>query len=172
MKKHQQSTNLTRREALKTLAAVTGSLTLTQLPTEWQSPLVEVGVLPVHALASPQNPTFQIIGVTGPLGSCDAGNGTATGNIYLISANYNDTNGQIIANQARTIVTSTFPSGTSRSADIPLGPTNITGNGFTGTFNVTLCIDFEGEANVTLSMTLVNAAGLTSGADSVVISSS
>jgi hypothetical protein len=43
---------LTRREALKTLAAITGAVSLASLPNKWESPLVEVGALPAHAQSS------------------------------------------------------------------------------------------------------------------------
>ena len=43
---------LTRREALKTLAAITGAVSLASLPNNWESPLVEVGALPAHAQSS------------------------------------------------------------------------------------------------------------------------
>jgi hypothetical protein len=40
---------LNRRQALKTLAAVTGAVSLAALPNNWQAPAVEVGALPAHA---------------------------------------------------------------------------------------------------------------------------
>jgi hypothetical protein len=43
---------LTRRDALKTLAAVTGAVTLAGLPGQWETPLVQVGALPAHAQCS------------------------------------------------------------------------------------------------------------------------
>jgi hypothetical protein len=43
---------LTRREALKTLAAVTGAATLASLPKQWETPLIEIGALPAHAQGS------------------------------------------------------------------------------------------------------------------------
>ena len=43
---------LSRREALKTLAAVTGVAVLSSVKNEWETPLVQVGVLPAHAQAS------------------------------------------------------------------------------------------------------------------------
>jgi hypothetical protein len=50
--KPQAKKTLTRREALKTLAAVTGVAVLTSVKNEWETPLVQVGVLPAHAQAS------------------------------------------------------------------------------------------------------------------------
>jgi len=43
---------LSRREALKALAAVTGVTVLSSVKNEWKTPLVQVGVLPAHAQAS------------------------------------------------------------------------------------------------------------------------
>jgi len=50
--KPQEKKTLTRREALKTLAAVTGVAVLSSVKNEWETPLVQVGVLPAHAQAS------------------------------------------------------------------------------------------------------------------------
>lgn len=55
--------SLTRREALKTLAAVTGAATLASLPGQWETPLVEVGALPAHA----QTSNFSIQGLHYPV---------------------------------------------------------------------------------------------------------
>lgn len=44
--------NLSRRDALKTLAAAAGAASLSMLPERWQPPLVEVGALPAHAQTS------------------------------------------------------------------------------------------------------------------------
>jgi hypothetical protein len=43
---------LSRRDALKTLTAITGAVTLSSLPNQWETPLVEVGALPAHAQVS------------------------------------------------------------------------------------------------------------------------
>ena len=43
---------LTRRDALGTLAAITGAVTLASLPGKWETPLVQVGALPIHAQGS------------------------------------------------------------------------------------------------------------------------
>ena len=43
---------LSRREALKTLAAITGAVALSNLPNQWEKPVVDVGVLPAHAQTS------------------------------------------------------------------------------------------------------------------------
>lgn len=43
---------LSRRNALKTLAAAAGAMALSVVPDNWEKPVVEVGVLPAHAQAS------------------------------------------------------------------------------------------------------------------------
>jgi hypothetical protein len=45
----------TRRDALKTLAAITGGMTLACLPRSWETPVVQVGALPIHAQGSAGN---------------------------------------------------------------------------------------------------------------------
>ena len=42
---------INRRQALKTLAAVTGAVSLASLPA-WEKPVIEVGALPAHAQSS------------------------------------------------------------------------------------------------------------------------
>jgi hypothetical protein len=44
---------LSRREALKALAGITGAAALSSLPGKWTSPVVNVGALPAHAQGSP-----------------------------------------------------------------------------------------------------------------------
>lgn len=43
---------LTRRQVLKRIAAASGAVAFSNLPQQWQPPLVEVGVLPAHAQGS------------------------------------------------------------------------------------------------------------------------
>jgi hypothetical protein len=50
--KPQAKKNLSRREALKAIAAVTGVAALSSVKNKWETPLVQVGVLPAHAQAS------------------------------------------------------------------------------------------------------------------------
>ena len=49
MPHNEEKRTLSRRDALKSLAAITGAVTLASLPSKWQTPVVEVGALPVHA---------------------------------------------------------------------------------------------------------------------------
>ncbi len=48
---------LSRRDALKTLAALSGAVALSSLPNKWNTPLVEVGALPAHAQCTPSPST-------------------------------------------------------------------------------------------------------------------
>ena len=50
--KSQPKKALSRRDALKALAAVTGVVVLSSVKNKWETPLVQVGVLPAHAQAS------------------------------------------------------------------------------------------------------------------------
>ena len=45
--------SVSRRDALKTLAAIGGATALSTIPSQWQKPIVQVGALPAFAQASP-----------------------------------------------------------------------------------------------------------------------
>jgi hypothetical protein len=53
MSEQQETKGLTRRQALKILAATTGVTALSSLPSKWAKPILKVGVLPAHAQTSP-----------------------------------------------------------------------------------------------------------------------
>ena len=55
---NEEKRTLSRRDALKTLAAITGAVTLASLPSNWQTPVVHVGALPAHAQCSIESGTF------------------------------------------------------------------------------------------------------------------
>ena len=48
----QDKKSISRREALKAIAAVTGVAVLSSVRNDWETPLVQVGGLPAHAQAS------------------------------------------------------------------------------------------------------------------------
>jgi len=63
-------TKLTRREALKAIAAAAGGLTAAAfLPSQWLKPVVKAGVLPVHARASVTHIMVDPTNGNGSLGS-------------------------------------------------------------------------------------------------------
>jgi len=49
---NKSSKNLSRRDALKILAAAAGAVTLANLPSKWNTPELTAGVLPAHAQTS------------------------------------------------------------------------------------------------------------------------
>lgn len=53
---------ISRRAALKAMAAIGGGLSVSSLPDHWETPVIEAGVLPAHAQTSPvtQEPSFRI----------------------------------------------------------------------------------------------------------------
>ncbi len=77
---------VSRRDALKALAAATGALTITSLPGQWETPLVVAGTLPAHAAISGTYVYFKIFFTTptsgiGPAAmrvTVDAATGIAT----------------------------------------------------------------------------------------------
>ncbi len=62
MNNSNQKRSLTRRDALKTLLAIGGAVTLSHVPNKWDTPVVEVGNLPAFAQCTPPNcPTACLI---------------------------------------------------------------------------------------------------------------
>ena len=62
---------LSRREALKTLAAAVGVVGLSTLPEQWHTPLIETGALPAHAATSVINPAFYRVALVRQLTPCE-----------------------------------------------------------------------------------------------------
>ena len=166
---HKNNQPLSRRDALKTIAVAGGGIVFSSLPKDWEPPVIVAGKLPAFAQTSPPAsgptavptvpPKLSNPSVTGPLGSCDPGGGL-TGSVFLVASDYTDADGDVIVNQARVQVIIDFPSGSSTSQEIPLGSTNISGDGFSGAINAPLCIDFSSDPDVTVTLILIDAAGL------------
>jgi hypothetical protein len=90
---------ITRREALKVLAAATGAVVLSNLPQEWKTPIVEVGVLPAHAQGA-SGPAPQIFNMSGFWDTANMGTsvrGVTINPICNVNAvfNYSDALGQV-----------------------------------------------------------------------------
>ena len=66
---------LSRRDALKALAGVTGAVAISSLPNKWSTPLVDVGALPAFAQCSPT-------GTTAAVEAFNATDGTALIEVY------------------------------------------------------------------------------------------
>lgn len=71
---------LSRREALKGLAAATGAAALAGLPNKWKTPIVQVGALPAHAQG-----TFSVE----VIGTGDYTNGSTAYNEYFVQVSFN-----------------------------------------------------------------------------------
>ena len=52
-KRDRQVQPVARRQMLKLLTAVSGTLILSNLPNQWQKPQLKIGILPAHAQTSP-----------------------------------------------------------------------------------------------------------------------
>ena len=58
--------SMSRRDALKALAGITGAVAISSLPNKWSTPLVNVGALPAFAQCSPTDTTaaFMVANLT------------------------------------------------------------------------------------------------------------
>ncbi len=154
---------LSRREALKALAALGGAATLLTLPNEWEKPVVQVGTLPVFAQATPTCPnpsTISNLSVSDRQGSCSPG-GAAPGDLFLVTLAYTDPCG-LMPDHARLRAALGFsPSGFTDADEVVLGPINITGseNGFTqGDIVVPVCIAFGSDTSTNLTVSVINGS--------------
>lgn len=106
-------TSLNRRELLKALAAGSGAMAAcTILPAQWVKPVIEVGVLPAHAQASPaptQEPTEYTIACT-----ADPTSGNTTF-VDDITATVSATNGAAVDNIEVQYIAESVPPGTQTS---------------------------------------------------------
>ncbi len=175
--KHEVKT-LSRRAALKSLLAASGAVVLTHLPDQWETPVVIEGTLPALAQTSPvptptpdlgMPPTTSNCAVNGPLTDCNVSGGQS-GQIYVVTCDYRDVDGNMTPNQARVRVESEYPSGSSSIQEAALDPVNLTGDGFEGTVTLPFCINFAGEPSVTLILTFIDANGLPSDTETATIS--
>ena len=131
--------------------------------------MVLTGTLPAFAQISPPPgipPTTANSILSGPLGACDAGGGLP-GNLYIVTCDYSDPDGDMVANQARVRTVFIFPSGATNVQEATLDPINITGDGFNGTITVPLCINFGNNPNVNLTISFFDAEGLPSNAETL-----
>ncbi len=63
--------SLSRREALKTLVAAVGAISLSTLPERWIAPVIETGVLPAHAATSDNAEVFYGVELIRQLTPCE-----------------------------------------------------------------------------------------------------
>ncbi len=147
---------LSRRQALKTIAVLTGAVTLSTLPGKWSSPVLQAGALPVHAQTSPN--TLVISNFQYSLGQA----GQPPAIPVTITVDYSDSAGALTAGSSmRLVIDTTGDMAPSYPQTIDDANPTITGNGFTGTVSSTVNLELAtGDFQVTVTVTNVN--GLTS----------
>lgn len=168
---HESETNrsVSRREALKNLAAITGAVSLAILPHRWEKPIIEVGVLPVHAQGSPvSQPTAIPITVaisnlsknfTG-LNDCTTPAGTGSSN--NLSFDYTDPSNRVTSGSVIRFG-SNFDTDVPSSIGINDSLISVSGNASSGTIILSpICTRFGSENSITNEVQLVNADGIES----------
>ena len=148
---------LSRRQALKTITALTGAVTLSTLPGKWSSPVLKAGALPVHAQTSPNTLVISNFQYSVGLGI----NGQIPTFPVTITVDYSDSAGAMTTGSVMHLVIQSLAQlpGYPRTID-DANPT-ITGDGFTGTVSSTVDLEVTaGDFSVAVSVT--NANGLTS----------
>jgi hypothetical protein len=129
MNQTEEKESLSRRDALKTLAAITGAISLSSLPGKWDTPLIQVGSLPVHAQGS-----------AGTLVLNNSSTGECEGDIgWTGSLSYNAPAGVDTFEVEHTFLGAAGP-----FADIVRAEFALTGDLFSGTFFPSFCINFDG----------------------------
>jgi len=159
--KKREEQRLSRRQALKTLAVATGVMTLSNLPEQWQSPLVELGHLPAHAQGSPTNAELIIydLSISDAQGVCDPGTGDP-GDLFAATFRYRDeTSGSVLPDISRARAVYTFDDGRSHTDEVTLDSINITGDGKEGKIVVPLCVGFGSADRATVALTITNNQG-------------
>ena len=172
---------LSRRTALKALAATGSATILSVLPAKWEQPVVKVGALPAFAVVSP-TPTMTatlavtptpIVAPTGTLAPTPTATTTIVaitvehtgpfpsgGELYSGRISYNDPGGQMLADQAKARLTFEFlPAGNTAVSEVTLSGANIGGTASSGIVVLTIPITFGTATSVNLTILLINAAG-------------
>lgn len=154
---------VSRRDALKAVVVAAGVATLSNLPDKWQTPVIDVGVLPAHAQISGlifiSNLTSTFTGTN----DCNFG---VIGSTRDFTFDYDDPSGQVTS---ATIVDYTYiysPSNFVNHDAFPLGGPkpayvlNITrvGDGFKGTITLKLCTQFASNNTIQDTVFITNAA--------------
>lgn len=155
-----------RRDALKMLAASAGAvLGAAALPGEWMKPVVETGVLPVHAQASASivlSPTFELYGVS------SSGNNQPTHGVG-ISFSYADTAGEFSNGWTLFYRINGFPIRSYVIGSNPDVSESLGGDGFNGTYVSPWMPDADcvGDGNTTTLRYYVINPGATRGSNTV-----
>lgn len=153
---------LSRRDALKTLVAATGAIALTNLPEQWDTPVIEAGVIPAHAQASAAPiGTLAISNLTEVFtGVNDCTTSQGAGSTSIVTMNYNDPSGGVVNGTVVNEVFTLLPSGSGGSGTFT--SLTITGDGFTGTISYEPCTTFGGNTSIQIDVSITTPDGRTS----------
>ena len=162
---------LSRREALKTLAALTGASTLAHLPGHWEIPKIEVGSLPAHAQSSPGPITLSNLSVDafGTANNCISADSSQIGTLYDTSFNYEALDGGIIAGSGVVIRQTSRFSDNSETREITTGYA-VQGNEFAGTIFYSTCVHFGSSSDMRVEISLTTPDGRSSNSLSLTVS--
>lgn len=160
-------TGISRREALKAIAAIGGAATLLTLPNKWEKPAIHVGTLSAFAQCSPTHgvpSTISNLVVSDRQGGCNPIIGE-DGDLFSVTLSYTDACG-LTPDLSWLHATFTFqPSGLTDTDEVLLGPINISDNssGFlSGNVVVPACIAFGSDTSVDLAVSVINGSLQTS----------
>ncbi|MCB0177554.1 MAG: hypothetical protein KDI62_04945 [Anaerolineae bacterium] len=158
-KQSNQEQCLSRREALKTLVAVSGVIALPNVPDKWQPPVVHTGILPPFAQTSAAFTISGLVRTLQDLNDCSIpvfGDGSS----FTVSFDYNDPTGNVTS--AAEILYTSDIAGILNTIPLAASFVSITGNASHGTIVISLCTRFGTASAITESLILKNAVGLES----------
>ena len=165
---------LSRRQAIKTIVAATGAATLFQIPPTWQTPIIQVDILPAHAQSSD---ITTLLTISNPQGVNTGTNDCAvtaigSGSSFKLIFDYTDTSGSVTTSSVVLYKTSTAIAPGTPVDEIPLNMSKVqlTGNSFSGTITLPWCQIFSSGADtVDFEFQLKNDRGTVSNAINLTI---
>lgn len=158
---------ISRRDALKALAAIGAAGALLTVPTKWETPVLQVGAISAVAqTCSPvcgQPSTISNLAVSERLAGCAPITGE-DGDLFSLTFLFSDASecGGLIPERDRIRVRTDFqPSGFTSDDEVVLTAVNISGSngGFlAGSVTVPICIAFATDTSVVVTVSLVNGS--------------
>ncbi len=169
---------MSRRTLIKAIALAGGATFIpSHIPSQWTSPVVEVGTLPAHAQGSPPSVsptntvtpaptatnvpavTFTISNLSRTLitlNDCRGGNGSV-GSIYEIQFDYLNTAGDVQTGATVSHTSRFIPS--NRESSFDTQNISISGDGSSGTITYSICTGFGSDTAVTTVISLTDVSG-------------
>lgn len=158
---------LTRRQALKALAAATGVVALVNIPEKWEPPIIESGLLPAHAQGSPTASTLAISSLRRvSTGINDCNTLIGPGSSFNVSFDYQDVTGNVTTSESTILYSGTI---TGIPDVIPLSSSfvQVSGDNYSGTVTFQLCTRFGNANSITDVVSLRNDNGVVSDQSSI-----